>query len=152
MSSLSIDEVFERIRGNGRFQMVLLACVCYIYVSATAFHVMVIAFIAGEPTWECVHNSTTCNRTKPVTTVSSHYNDRCSMPRTEWMFSDTYTSTVTEVNIIVPGWRMVVWLYRRGGAILFTFHFVVLRQYVLHCGISCKLLQKCFFSLLLSKP
>lgn len=67
-------------------------------MSMVAFHLMVITFIAGEPTWECTLNSTTCNLTDPVTTVSKRYKDRCSMLRSEWKFSDTYTSIVTEVK------------------------------------------------------
>ena len=96
--SLTIDHVFQRIHGNGRYQNILFLCLSYIYLSMCGFHLMVITFIAGEPTWECVNNSTSCNLTEPITTVSSHYMDRCSMERSEWKFSDTYTSTVTEVK------------------------------------------------------
>ena len=67
-------------------------------MSMCAFQLMVVAFIAGEPYWECTQNSTICNLTETVSTVSKYYNDRCDMPRSEWKFVDTYTSTVTEVR------------------------------------------------------
>ncbi len=95
--SLTVDEILERIGGHGRFQTILLLFMTYTYMSMVAFHVMVIAFIAGEPYWECVENSTICNLTESVSTVSKHYKKRCDMPRSEWKFTDTYTSTVTEV-------------------------------------------------------
>ena len=97
--SLTIDEVLERIGGHGRFQTLLFLSMTYLYMAMAAFHLMVIAFIAGEPYWECVGNSTTCNFTEAVSTVSKRYKERCSMPRSEWKFTDTYTSTVTEVRI-----------------------------------------------------
>ena len=96
--SLTIDEVLERIGGHGRFQTLLWLSMTYLYMSMAAFHLMVIAFIAGEPYWECVENSTMCNVTEAVSTVSERYKERCSMSRSEWKFTDTYTSTVTEVN------------------------------------------------------
>ena len=94
---LTIDEVLERIGGQGRFQIIVLCCMSYVFMSMAAYHLMVIAFIAGEPYWECVENSTVCNLTEAVSTVSKHYNERCGMARSEWRFLDTYTSTVTEV-------------------------------------------------------
>ena len=97
--SLTIDEVLERISGQySRFQMLLLLSMAYVCMSMASFHLMVIAFIAGEPNWECVENSTICNFTEAVSTVSKRYKERCSMPRFEWKFTDTYTSTVTEVR------------------------------------------------------
>jgi hypothetical protein len=96
--SLTVDEILERIGGHGRFQTILLLCMTYTYMSMAAFHVMVIAFIAGEPSWECVQNSTVCNLTEAVSTVSEHYKKRCDMQRSEWKFTDTYTSTATEVR------------------------------------------------------
>ena len=95
--TLTIDDILERIGGHGRFQTILLLCMAYLYMSMVAFHLMVIAFIAGEPFWECAQNSTMCNLTEAVSTVSEHYKERCNMPRSEWKFVDTYTSTVTEV-------------------------------------------------------
>ena len=91
--SLTIDEVLERISGQySRFQMLLLLSMAYVCMSMASFHLMVIAFIAGEPNWECVENSTICNFTEAVSTVSKRYKERCSMPRSEWKFTDTYTS------------------------------------------------------------
>lgn len=96
--TLTIDEFLEKIGGHGRFQTILMLCSSYMYMSMAAFHLMVIAFIAGEPYWECVENSTVCNLTEAVSTVSKHYKDRCNIPRSEWKFTDSYTSTVTEVR------------------------------------------------------
>ncbi|XP_028394970.1 organic cation transporter protein-like isoform X2 [Dendronephthya gigantea] len=98
--ALSIDEILESIGGHGRFQKILLLCMTYAYMSMAAFHLMVITFVAGEPNWECVENSTICNLTEAVSTVSEHYKERCDMPRSEWKFVDTYTSTVTEYELV----------------------------------------------------
>ena len=97
---LSVDDVLQEIGGYGRYQILMLQIVGFIEFGLSAFHVMIITFIAGEPTWECVSNSTVCNRTGAIGTTSDHYTQRCSMPRSEWKFSDTFTSTVTEASMM----------------------------------------------------
>ncbi|XP_028411397.1 solute carrier family 22 member 16-like isoform X2 [Dendronephthya gigantea] len=97
---LTVDEVLEGIGGHGRFQTIVFLCMTYVYMSMVAFHLMVIVFVCGEPNWECVENSTICNLTEAVSTVSEYYNRRCDMPRSEWKFVDTYTSTVTEYDLV----------------------------------------------------
>ena len=95
--AVSVDEVLSQIGGYGKYQILMLQLVGFIEFGLTSFNVMIITFIAGEPTWECVSNSTICNITDTVDTTSDDYNARCDMPRSEWKFSDTFTSTVTEV-------------------------------------------------------
>ena len=97
--AVSVDNVLKEIGGYSRYQILILQLVGFIEFATSSFHVMIITFIAGEPTWECVANSTVCNITGVVGTASDHYTARCDMPRSAWKFSDTFTSTVTEVGI-----------------------------------------------------
>ena len=97
--AISVDDVLEELGGYGRYQILMLQLVGFIEFGLSAFNVMIITFIAGEPTWECVSNSTVCNITGTVGTTYDHYADRCDMPRSEWKFSNTFTSTVTEVSM-----------------------------------------------------
>lgn len=97
--AVSVDDVLEEIGGYGRYQILMLQLVGLIEFGLSSFHVMIITFVAGEPTWECVANSTICNITGVVETISDHYTARCNMPRSEWKFSNTFTSTVTEVSV-----------------------------------------------------
>ena len=93
----SVDKVLERIGGYGKFQILMLQIAGLIEFALSAFNVSIITFIAAEPTWECVPNSTICNITDTINTISDDYTARCNMPRSEWKFSDTFTSAVTEV-------------------------------------------------------
>ena len=97
--AISVDDVLEELGGYGRYQILMLQLVGFIEFGLSAFNVMIITFIAGEPTWECVSNSTVCNITGTVGTTNDNYADRCDMPRSEWKFSNTFTSTVTEVSM-----------------------------------------------------
>ncbi|XP_028395414.1 solute carrier family 22 member 4-like [Dendronephthya gigantea] len=97
MAAVTVDEILSQIGGYGKYQILMLQLVGFIEFGLSSFNVMIITFIAGEPTWECVSNSTVCNITGKVDTTSDDYNARCDMPRSEWKFSDTFTSTVTEV-------------------------------------------------------
>ena len=96
--SATVDTVLSKIGGYGRYQIFLLQLVGFIEFGVSEFNVMIITFIAGEPTWECAESSVTCNFSGTIDTTSSNYNKRCEMPRSEWKFSDTFTSTVTEVS------------------------------------------------------
>lgn len=98
--AVTVDEVLSQIGGYGKYQILMLLLVGFLEFGLSSFNVLVITFIAGEPTWECVSNSTVCNITGTIDTTSEDYNARCDMPRSEWKFSDTFTSTVTEVSEI----------------------------------------------------
>ena len=99
--AVTVDEVLNEIGGYGKYQILMLQMVGFIEFGLASFNVMIITFIAGEPTWECVSNSTVCNITGIVDTTSDDYKVRCDMPRSEWKFSDTFTSTVTEVSKLI---------------------------------------------------
>ena len=96
--AVTVDEVLNQIGGYGKYQILMLQFVGFIEFGLSSFNVMIITFIAGEPTWECVSNSTVCNMTGTIDTTSDDYKARCDMPRSEWKFSDTYTSVVSEVG------------------------------------------------------
>ena len=97
-NKVSVDQVLEEIGGYGKYQILILQIIGFIDFALVALNLSMIAFIAGEPTWECVSNSTVCNLTGTIDTTSDDYSARCNMPRSEWKFSNTFTSTVTEVS------------------------------------------------------
>ena len=60
---------------------------------------MISVFIASEPGWQCVNNST-CSYTDTINLGDDRYKHRCDIPREDWKFADDFTSIVTEVNTI----------------------------------------------------
>ena len=61
---------------------------------------MLMTFIATEPGWRCMTNSSLCNVTGIFRPGDAGYNDRCEkrLPRSEWEYEDSFTSSVTEVR------------------------------------------------------
>lgn len=57
-------------------------------------------FIANDPGWKCVSNSSSCNYTSTIEPTSGEFGERCEMERKNWVFSDTSTSIVTEFDLV----------------------------------------------------
>ena len=57
---------------------------------------MIMVFIASEPNWKCVNNST-CPFTDSISIRDERYKYRCNISRRDWRFEDDFTSVVTEV-------------------------------------------------------
>ena len=95
--ALTVDEVLERIGSMGFYQIQLLLIMSYVEWFVLTFQVMVPTFIAAEPKWMCAPqvNNTACNFTGEFTAVDKR---RCDMPRKAWVFTDDFTSVVTQVN------------------------------------------------------
>ena len=83
----------------GRYQIRFISAMCYLGFFVSGFQTMIMTFIATEPGWRCVTNSTLCNTTGVYRPGDVGYNDRCDrkLPSSEWEYEDTFTSTVTEV-------------------------------------------------------
>ena len=97
--ALDIDQVLEQIGSMGRYQIRFIGAMCYLGFFVSGFQTMIMTFIATEPGWRCVTNSTLCNATGVYRPGDVGYNDRCDrkLPSSEWEYEDTFTSTVTEV-------------------------------------------------------
>ncbi|XP_073237426.1 uncharacterized protein [Porites lutea] len=100
--ALDIDQVLEQIGSMGRYQIRFISAMCYLGFFVSGFQTMIMTFIATEPGWRCVTNSTLCNATGVYRPGDVGYNDRCDrkLPSSEWEYEDTFTSTVTEWDLI----------------------------------------------------
>lgn len=97
-TSISVDDALARVGGFGCFQW-LIYCGASIAEMAVTYQIFLLTFIAAEPKWICRNGSTICNFTKPIGLHHDDYEARCDMPRSEWDFSDDFTSIVTEVRL-----------------------------------------------------
>ena len=98
MPGISVDEALAKLGGFGCFQW-LLFFGASIAEMAVTYQIFLLTFIAGEPRWTCKNESLICNFTKSVGLNDDNYKARCDMPRSEWTFSDEFTSIVTEVRL-----------------------------------------------------
>ena len=95
-TTISVDVALAKLGGFGLFQWMIFAGTSVV-VMAVAFQIFLLAFIAAELNWVCRNESMICNFTEPIGLHDKHYKDRCDMPRSEWTYSDDFTSIVTEV-------------------------------------------------------
>ena len=97
---LSVDEFLDRIGSFGRYQVRLVGMLCYMYCFNFAIQVMLLTFVAAEPAWHCVANSTVCTLAGEFRPGDDNYDFRCggNVTRADWTFSDSFTSIVTEVT------------------------------------------------------
>ena len=61
--TLSVDGFLSKIGSMGRFQWTLV-CVVGIMLVPVTFQTLIMTFLALEPPWRCVQNSTVCNFTR----------------------------------------------------------------------------------------
>ncbi|CAH3191008.1 unnamed protein product, partial [Porites evermanni] len=99
--TLSVDGFLSKIGSMGRFQWTLV-CVVGIMLVPVTFQTLIMTFLALEPPWRCVQNSTVCNFTQEFSPTGNdpNKNFRCEISDTEWEFTKPYTSIITE-------WRLV---------------------------------------------
>ncbi|XP_068716130.1 organic cation transporter protein-like isoform X2 [Montipora capricornis] len=99
--TLSVDGFLARIGSMGRFQW-MLVCVVGIMMVPVTLQTLIMTFLALEPPWRCVKNSTVCNFTQEFSPSGEdpHKNFRCDITDDEWEFTNAYTSIITE-------WRLV---------------------------------------------
>lgn len=60
---LSVDEYLEYVGVMGRFQWLIVVLVGIMMIPVT-FQTLIMTFLALEPEWKCVVNSTICNFTR----------------------------------------------------------------------------------------
>lgn len=104
------DQVLEKIGSFGRYQLILL-----IFANMLAFFwygwpLLITTFIAAEPGWRCVRNSSECTVKGTVQPWADTYDDRCNMSRGAWTFDADYTSVVTQVSRAYSVHYVVGWI------------------------------------------
>ena len=95
---LTVDQVFDKIGSFGKYQKLLLLGCNGLVFFWFGFPVLIMTFLTADPGWKCVHNSSVCRLNK---TMAASNKDRCKMPRSEWEYSNDFTSVVTEVKSII---------------------------------------------------
>ena len=91
-----IDDVLNYLGGYGRFQILLNITLCMVMISV-APHIFVMYFVALDPPWRCVTNSTVCTLNRTMTRDDK---ERCSMSRSHWKYTESYDySIITEYDI-----------------------------------------------------
>lgn len=102
MEPLTPDDVLERIGGFGRYQFLLLLVMGFMKIFGDGFQAMVATFLAAEPPWRCVSNSSSCNVTGSISPGHLDYRLRCNLARDQWEFDTSeFNSIVTEVSILL---------------------------------------------------
>lgn len=97
-NTITVDEALEKLGGFGLFQW-LIYLGASVAEMAVTYQIFLLTFITAEPKWACTNGSFICNFSDPIGLGDDDYKARCSMPRTEWKFTDDFTSIVTEVCI-----------------------------------------------------
>lgn len=93
-----MDEVLEKIGSFGSYQIRLICLLGVLEWFVSGYQTLLMTFIAAEPKWRCVTNSTKCNQPGEFTPKDDYYKSRCSMNRSEWEFTNEFTSIVTDVS------------------------------------------------------
>ena len=96
--SYTVDQMLEHVGSFGWYQIRLLLVLSYLEGVSIAWQVLGMTFIAAEPNWRCVTNSTECTQPGTFGPGNSYYNERCNMNRSEWEFTTEFTSITTEVK------------------------------------------------------
>ncbi|XP_027039560.1 solute carrier family 22 member 8-like [Pocillopora damicornis] len=95
--ALTVDQVFEKIGSFGRYQKLLLLGCNGLVFFWFGFAVLIMTFIAADPGWKCVANSTQCRFNGSMAASDKR---RCDMNRSEWVFNDDLTSVATEFDLV----------------------------------------------------
>lgn len=93
--ALTVDQMFDKIGSFGRYQKLLLLGCNGLVFFWFGFPVLIMTFITPDPGWKCVANSSEC--TFNETSLLPSDKRRCDLNRSEWTFTDDFTSVATEV-------------------------------------------------------
>ena len=97
--ALTVDQVFDEIGSFGRYQLLLLLGCNGLVFFWFGFPVLIMTFITPDPGWKCVANSSQCLFNE--TSLPPSDKRRCDLNRSEWVFTDDYTSVATEVRYMI---------------------------------------------------
>ena len=93
MRKLNVDDILKLVGEYGTFQRILTLIFGFMEIPYV-FVVYIMIFVAQQPEWRCVSNSTLCTLNG---TFASENEFRCHIPRTEWEFVQpkSYSMIVT---------------------------------------------------------
>ncbi|XP_066924453.1 solute carrier family 22 member 3-like [Clytia hemisphaerica] len=96
----TIDEVLVQIGPLGVYQGCLITLLSFCMLNM-GLQAVKMTFIANDPGWECVGNTSTCSYSGIITTDDLDiYEKRCNMSDGDWKFPDDASSIVTEFNLV----------------------------------------------------
>jgi len=98
MKTNNIDEILKVVGPFNTYQWCLMVLMCYCMMTM-GLQSLTMTFVARDPGWECVENSTLCNKTGIITSDSSTYDHRCDMERSDWRFPRDSSSIVVDVSL-----------------------------------------------------
>ena len=96
----TVDEMLERVGQMGRFQTTRLA-MYFLILCAPTFQFLNMFFLAAEPPWQCVRNSSACKLNGSFMVGDADYDFRCKINRSEWEYAryeGPHESIVSEVS------------------------------------------------------
>lgn len=99
MAGLTVDECLDKVGSFGWYQIRLILILSLMEWVNVGFQVMLLTFVAAEPPWVCVNN-VTCPLKGEFKPGMDGYKLRCDLNRSDWKFTDDFTSVVTEVSFI----------------------------------------------------
>ena len=95
---MSIEEILVAIGEYRLYQILLTLMIFYCVLPNSLLHLSFF-FVAYNPGWQCVANSSVCNDTGIIRPADKQYKARCSMSRTEWQYPEPDDfSVVTQVS------------------------------------------------------
>ncbi|XP_022799698.1 solute carrier family 22 member 5-like [Stylophora pistillata] len=97
---LTADQALTKIGSFGRYQLRLLTFASILGWFWFAWPALLSTFIAAEPGWHCVANSTECQTDAIVYLGDDNYDLRCNMSRRAWEFVGDYTSVITQFDLV----------------------------------------------------
>ena len=98
MKMLRIDEILEKIGQIGKLQLLILAIFSFSFM-VPGYEALITVFIGQSPPWRCGFNTTECNSNQTFSEGDNGYEDRCTMDRGSWEFTEPkHFSVVTEVR------------------------------------------------------
>lgn len=95
----TVDDVLEKIGSFGLYQIRLICLLSVLEWFVSGYQTLLMTFIAAEPGWRCVVNSTECTEPGAFSPKHDYYKSRCTMNRSEWEFTTEFTSIVTDVEL-----------------------------------------------------
>lgn len=90
--TLSVDGFLSKIGSMGRFQWTLV-CVVGIMLVPVTFQTLIMTFLALEPPWRCVQNSTVCNFTRKYVILNGDVHSRSTASLFENAITLTHLAT-----------------------------------------------------------
>jgi OCT family organic cation transporter-like MFS transporter 15 len=109
----SIDDILSLLNPYGRFQRLVNVILAIMFIPAS-FHYLIMYFVAVDPSWRCVANSTVCLLNG---THSSYNMHKCNLPRKQWEYTEEIGfSIITQFDLYCEN----IWMVHLANSIYFV--------------------------------